>query len=223
MRKNTKKLISRLIDAYGDGMLDKSEFEPRILAAKERLAKWEDEHRRQMNEAAQEDELRLVIGQLEEFARRVSEELQEPSWETRREIVRALVKKVEIDEQEVRIVYRVSPSPFERGPQQGSLQHCWGRDQPSLGQHLPALRAGRMVREGSSPPPERRSLRDPLCGRLRDRGCPRRRRPANHGGLTQADEQVRPDGPPGEDAPGAVPTAPSQTTPKPRNGTHPNR
>ena len=94
-------------------------------------------------------------------------------------------------------------------------------DQPSLGQHLPALRAGRMVREGSSPPPERRSLRDPLCGRLRDRGSPRRRRPANHGGLTQADEQVRPDGPPGEDTPGAVSTAPSRRL---RNrGTGPTR
>jgi hypothetical protein len=58
----------------------------------------------------------LVIGQLEEFARRVSEELPESSWETRREVVRALVKQVEVDEQEVRIVYRVSPSPFERGP-----------------------------------------------------------------------------------------------------------
>ena len=77
-------------------------------------------------------ELRLVIGQLEEFAKRVSQELQEPDWETRREIVRALVKKVEIDEQEVRIVYRVSPSPFEGGPQQGSLQHCWGRDNAAL-------------------------------------------------------------------------------------------
>ena len=31
--KNVRKLISRLIDAYGDGLLDKSEFEPRILAA----------------------------------------------------------------------------------------------------------------------------------------------------------------------------------------------
>jgi len=64
---------------------------------------------------------------LEEFARRVSQELQEPDWDTRREVVRALVKKVEIDEQEVRIVYRVSPSPFEGRPQQGYLQHCWGR------------------------------------------------------------------------------------------------
>ena len=102
------------------------------MAAKERLAKWEDERRRQMSEVTQEAELRLVIGQLEEFAKRVSEELQEPSWETRREIVRALVKKVEMDEQEVRIVYRVSPSPFERGPQRGSSQHCWGRGNASM-------------------------------------------------------------------------------------------
>ena len=47
-----------------------------------------------------------MIGQLEEFAKRVSQELQEPDWDTRRNVVRALVKKVEVDEQEVRIVYR---------------------------------------------------------------------------------------------------------------------
>ncbi len=113
---NVKKMISRLIDAYGDGLLDKSEFEPRISAARERLAKLEAEYRQRISEAAQEAELRLVIGQLEEFARRVSQGLQEPDWDTRREIVRALVKQVEIDEQEVRIVYRVSPSPFEGAP-----------------------------------------------------------------------------------------------------------
>src|SRR5271165_718720 len=129
---NLRKMISRLIDAYGDGLLDKSEFEPRILAARERLAKLEDECRQRIDEANQEVELRLVIGQLEEFARRVSQELQEPDWDTRRNVVRALVKKVEVDEQEVRIVYRVSPSPFEGGPQQGSSQHCWGRDHSAL-------------------------------------------------------------------------------------------
>jgi site-specific DNA recombinase len=132
MVRNVKKMISRLIDAYGEGLLDKSEFEPRISAARERLAKLEAEYRQRIGEAAKEAELRLVIGQLEEFASRVSQGLQEPDWETRREVVRALVKKVEIDEQEVRIVYRVSPSPFEGGPQQGRSQHCWGRDDPPL-------------------------------------------------------------------------------------------
>jgi site-specific DNA recombinase len=125
---NVKKMISRLIDAYGDGSLDKSEFEPRISAARTRLSKLEEEHRQRAGEAAQEAELRLVIGQLEEFSSRVSQGLQEPDWDTRREVVRALVKKVEVDEQEIRIVYRVSPSPFEGGPQQGRSQHCWGRD-----------------------------------------------------------------------------------------------
>src|SRR5262249_11241650 len=91
------------------------------------------EHRQRISEAAQEAELRLVIGQLEEFARRVSQGLQEPDWATRREVVRALVKQVEIDEQEVRIVYRVSPCPFERGPQQGRSQHCWGRASAIMG------------------------------------------------------------------------------------------
>jgi site-specific DNA recombinase len=129
---NLKRMISRLIDAYGDGLLDKSEFEPRLLAARERLAKLEAECQKQMGEATQEAELGLVIGQLEEFARRVAQELQEPDWDARREVVRALVKQVEIDEREVRIVYRVSPSPFERGPQQGCLQHCWGRDRRAL-------------------------------------------------------------------------------------------
>ena len=139
MVKNVRKLISRLIDAYGEGLLDKSEFEPRVLAARQRLAKLEDDHRRRTGEATREAGLRLVIGQLEEFARRVSEGLQEPSWETRREVVRALVKKVEVDEQEVRIVYRVSPSPFEGRPQQGRLQRCWGRALAPVGQPLPAL------------------------------------------------------------------------------------
>ena len=138
MVKNVRKLISRLIDAYGEGLLDKSEFEPRVLAARQRLAKLEDDHRRRTGEATREAGLRLVIGQLEEFARRVSEGLQEPSWETRREVVRALVKKVEVDEQEVRIVYRVSPSPFEGRPQQGRLQRCWGRDITLVGESLHA-------------------------------------------------------------------------------------
>jgi site-specific DNA recombinase len=129
---NVKKMISRLIDAYGDGLLDKPEFEPRISAARERLGRLEEEYRQRLGEATQEAELRLVIGQLEEFARRISQELQEPDWDTRREIVRALVKKIEIGEEEVRIVYRVSPSPFEGGPQQGRSQHCWGRDHSTL-------------------------------------------------------------------------------------------
>lgn len=128
LMKQVKKSISRLIDAYGDGLVDKSEFEPRIVAARERRSKLEEEHKRKSDEPHTEEELRLVIGQLEEFSHRVSDGLQGSDWVTRREIIRALVKRVEIEEHEVRIVYRVSPSPFENRPQLGISQHCWGRN-----------------------------------------------------------------------------------------------
>jgi site-specific DNA recombinase len=163
---NLKKMIARLIDSYGGGLIDKSEFEPRILAARERLAKLEGECQQRKEEANQEAELRLVIGQLEDFAKRVSQELHEPDWDTRRKIVRALVKKVEIDEQEVRIVYRVSPSPFEGGPQQGALQHCWGRDFPRPGELDPgwtATVAGGTLRQHTATP-EEQSPPGSLCG-----------------------------------------------------------
>ena len=115
-----------------------------------------------MNEVTQEAELRLVIGQLEEFASRVSQELQEPSWETRREIIhRTLVRKVEVDEEGVRIVYQLRPSPFEQGPQHGSLLHCWGRELAPVGESLPAL-----VREAVHPPgrPRGSGPRPSWCG-----------------------------------------------------------
>jgi site-specific DNA recombinase len=132
LTKQVKKSISRLIDAYGEGLLEKSEFEPRITAARERLSRLQEEQRRNDDEESHESDLRLVIGQLEEFAKRVFEGLQEPDWATRREIIQALVRQVEIAEDEVRIVYRISPSPFDVGPQQSSLQHCWGRHHSAL-------------------------------------------------------------------------------------------
>lgn len=142
--KQVKNNISRLIDAYEDGLLEKSEFAPRIRAARERLSRLGQEYEQKAKEETAEADLKLVIGQLEEFARRVSEELREPDWSTRREIIQSLVKQVEIDEGEIRIVYRVSPSPFEGSPQQGRLQHCWGRDCSSSGAHIgPAVAARR--------------------------------------------------------------------------------
>ena len=119
-----KKSISRLIDAYRDGLIEKSEFEPRVTAARERHSRLQQEQNEATAEESQDTELRLVIGQLEEFAKRVSDGLRQPTWATRRQIVRALVKQVEIDQDEVRIVYRVGPPSGEGGLSRGNLQHC---------------------------------------------------------------------------------------------------
>ena len=121
-----KKSIGRLIDSYSEGLLEKEEFEPRLRGARARLALLEAEAQAQADEAARRAELRLVIGQLQEFAAGVQTGLQEAEWGTRREVIRALVKRIEVGDEEVRIVYRVPPVPFVERPEGGVLQDCGG-------------------------------------------------------------------------------------------------
>jgi site-specific DNA recombinase len=116
--------IGRLIDAYGEGLVDKEEFEPRIRAFKERLARLEEQAKQQAQLESQEQDLRLVIGRLQDFAERIRGNMAEADWTTRREIIRTLVKRIEIDGDEVRVVYRVDLAPFAEGPQRGLLPDC---------------------------------------------------------------------------------------------------
>lgn len=131
-----RRAITRLIDAYEDGLLNKSEFEPRIKSSKERLAKLESESSRLSEAQSEESELRLAIGHLETFSQHVRDGLEVIEWTDKREIIRALVKRVEIGREEVRVVYKVSPPPFVSGPASGaSLQDCLRRDQSAVGKH----------------------------------------------------------------------------------------
>jgi site-specific DNA recombinase len=123
---SVKRGIARLIDAYAEGLLEKAEFEPRLRSAKERLGRLEAEAQAETSAAAEAEEWRLVIGHLEAFAERVRDGLAEADLTTRRAIVRALVKRVEVTPEEVHVVYRVSPSPFAEGPFGGRWQD-WGQ------------------------------------------------------------------------------------------------
>jgi site-specific DNA recombinase len=117
--KKIKRGIARLLDAYQDGLIDKSEFEPRMQRAKERLTKLQTDVKNREDEEAQQKELNLVIGRMQDFADKISSNLEEVDWLKRREIIRALVKQIEVDEEVVRIVYRVNPPPFVQAPKKG--------------------------------------------------------------------------------------------------------
>jgi site-specific DNA recombinase len=59
--------IGRLIDGYMDGLIDRSEFEPRVEGLRRRLSQLEEERRRAVADADAERDLALVVGRLEEF------------------------------------------------------------------------------------------------------------------------------------------------------------
>ena len=89
--------LARLIDSYADGLIDKHEFEPRITRLRQRIAQLEEQRQQLADEAALHTELQLIIGRLEDFATQVHDGLEEADWTSQRELIRALVKRVEVD------------------------------------------------------------------------------------------------------------------------------
>jgi site-specific DNA recombinase len=137
--KKVKRGIARLVDAYQDGLIDKNEFEPRMRKAKERLSKLQTEANKQADQEAQQKELKWVIGHLQEFAAKISSSLEELDWLKRREIIRVLVKHIEVNQETVKVVYRVTPVPFVLPPEKGVLQDCLRREVSTLRSSLFSL------------------------------------------------------------------------------------
>jgi site-specific DNA recombinase len=119
--------ISKLIDAYSDGLIEKGEFEPRIRSARDQLERAQADLRAQQEREAEIHDLRVVIGHLETFADRVRDGLESADWATQRHLISTLVKRIEVGEEEVRMVYRVQCAPFEVAPSGGHSQDCWRR------------------------------------------------------------------------------------------------
>ncbi|MFL5288046.1 MAG: recombinase family protein [Rhodopila sp.] len=107
--------IGRLIDSYAAGVIERDEFEPRIGGLKARVAGLQEQQRAAAEAAQAERELTLVIGQVEDFAARVRHSLDSLDWLNTREIIRTLVRRVEIDTEHVEVVFRVPP-PAGGGP-----------------------------------------------------------------------------------------------------------
>ena len=101
----------RLIDSYAEGVISKAEFEPRLAGLRRRIAGFEAEVAALRDTAEQARSLQLVIGKLEIFATMVRDRLGEADWTTRRDLIRTLVRRIEVDDQHVRVVFRVGPGP----------------------------------------------------------------------------------------------------------------
>jgi site-specific DNA recombinase len=116
--------LARLIDSYTDALIEKHEFEPRITRLRQRIAHVEAQRQQLAEEAALHTDLRLIIGRLEDCAAQVQEGLAEADWSRKREIIRALVKRVEVAHDRVHVVFRIDPRPGDPSPEKKSLPDC---------------------------------------------------------------------------------------------------
>ncbi len=132
-RKKLQSKINRMIDSYAEGLITKEEFEPRVKRSKAQLATLDEQSKAISDQENSSRQLQLLIVRLDEFAAKVRGKLDKLDWETKRQIIRSLVKAVEIEQDQVNVVFRVGALPFELAPSGGrSLQHCNKRDHRAL-------------------------------------------------------------------------------------------
>ena len=105
-----KKGASRLIDSYAGDVIDQQEFEPKIKEIKARITQIDEQIERGNQSQSAQRELFLVINHLEEFAKTINVGLSTTDFITKRDTIRALVKRVEIYKEEVVVIFRIDPA-----------------------------------------------------------------------------------------------------------------
>lgn len=103
-----QRTVNRLIDAFTDNLLERSEFEPRIQQARKRLAELDAKREMARSQSRERTTLRDALAQLDNFTDSVRKRLDQADWNTRREILRLLVEKIVIEPNQARIVYRIN-------------------------------------------------------------------------------------------------------------------
>jgi site-specific DNA recombinase len=124
--------LARLIDSYAEGLIERQEFEPRVTRLRQRITHVETQCQQLAEAETLQRELQLIIGRVEEFAAQVHQNLDALAWHRQREILRALVQRVEIGLDQVRVVFRVEALSGEADLEKKSLQLCKRSNYSSL-------------------------------------------------------------------------------------------
>jgi site-specific DNA recombinase len=117
--------IDRLIDSYTAGLIDKAEFVPRIAALRQRVSQIQTQQKNAVETITAERELSLVISRLEDFAAKVSNGLDQLDWLGRRDLIRTVVRRIEINRDSLHVVFRVPPPGRPQPPGATQPAGCW--------------------------------------------------------------------------------------------------
>ena len=100
--------VERLIDSFADGLIEKDQFASRMARTKSRIADLDTKIKAYAGDLDQREHLRLATNRLRELAATVGPELGSADWQRRREIIRTVVRRIDIDTDVIKIVFRVN-------------------------------------------------------------------------------------------------------------------
>ena len=130
--------LRRLRDAYEAGAVDLEDLVARSDRVRARIKRARQELDDAEAQLKQTIELTAMVGRLSEFANQVRDGLDKLDWQQRRQLIRTLVARVELDEDGATVIYRVpapaAPPPDNESPSGGGeVCHLrWGRERTTL-------------------------------------------------------------------------------------------
>jgi hypothetical protein len=129
--------------SYTEGLVTKEELRPRLEGLRTRLVRVTEQAQQAAAEPAAAQQVVALQEQWEGFAVAVGEQLAEAPAPVQRALIQALVKRVEVDPEQVRVVVRIGPGP----PSDRYLQYCL---------NLPRFHFGTPPGASSTPSPSSR-------------------------------------------------------------------
>ena len=100
--------VERLIDSFAEGLIEKDQLASRMARTKGRIADLDTRIKAYAGDVDKREHLRLATNRLRDLAATVGPELGSADWQRRREIIRTVVQRVEIDADVIMITFRVN-------------------------------------------------------------------------------------------------------------------
>jgi site-specific DNA recombinase len=102
--------LKRLVDAYEAGALELEDLTARTERLKPQIQRAREDLRQAEAKLTETVTLRAVTSRLHDFAARVGQGLDRLTWHDRRQLIRTLVSRVEIDTDGATVVFRLPPT-----------------------------------------------------------------------------------------------------------------
>ncbi len=100
--------LERLIDSFTEGLIEKDQFTSRMDRTKRRITDLDAKIRENAGDVDGQENLHLATNRLRELTATFGPELASAGWHRRREIIRTLVQRIDIDTEVIRIIFRLA-------------------------------------------------------------------------------------------------------------------
>jgi len=128
-RTKLQRAVERLIDSFTEALIEKEQFKSRMARIKSRIADLDAKIKADAGDVDELEHLRLATNRLRELAATIAPELASADWQRKREIIRTLVQRIDIDTDAIKIIFRIT-------------QNSRGSRSEAIGITLPRLSRG---------------------------------------------------------------------------------